>query len=189
MATSDVEIVSNALGILGDQPITSLSDDSDRGRLGNRLYTPTIDEVLRAHPWNCAKVRVELARNAIGPVWGFSYAYTLPTSPWCLRVLETSLDEDRDEWQIEGRTLVTDISSVKILYIGRVADPTRFDSLCEAAITHRLAAKMAYALTENAEKVVALWNLYAAILKEARSIDGQEGTAKQFTTTALTEVR
>ena len=189
MATSAAEIASNALGILGGEPITALTDNSQRGRLCNRLYQPTMDEVLRAHPWNCAKVRRELARNQTAPIWDFSYAYTLPTDPWCLRILETDLDEDGYEWQVEGRTLVSDQSSVKILYIGRISDPTRFDSLCEAAITHRLAAKMAYAITENASKVGDLWNLYAAILKEARSVDGQEGTIRQFTTKALTEVR
>lgn len=189
MAESDAEIASNALAILGDAPITSLADDSDRGRLCNRLYTPTMREVLRAHPWNCAKVRVELARNATAPVWDFTYAFTLPNDPYCLRILETSLDEDGDEWQIEGRTLVTDVSSVKVLYIGEISDPARFDSLCEAAFVHRLAAKMAYAVTEHAAKTVDLWNLYAAVLKEARSIDGQEGTIRQYTTKALTSVR
>ena len=45
MAT-EVSICSNALRRLGDDPITSLTDDSERARLCNSFYADTRDSVL-----------------------------------------------------------------------------------------------------------------------------------------------
>jgi len=58
MATA-VSICSNALRKLGDDPITSLTDDTERARLCNAFYEPTRDAVLRSHPWNFAIERQE----------------------------------------------------------------------------------------------------------------------------------
>jgi len=51
MAT-EVSICSNALRRLGDDPITALTDDTERARLCNAFYVPSRDLVLRSHPWN-----------------------------------------------------------------------------------------------------------------------------------------
>ncbi len=58
---SFVEIGSNALRLLGDDPITSLTEDSERARLVNAIYEEVRNEVTRAAMWNCAKDRQVLA--------------------------------------------------------------------------------------------------------------------------------
>ena len=87
MAT-DVSICSNALRRLGDSPITSLTDDTERARLCNSFFTDARDTVLRTHPWNFSITRASLAQLSEAPAYGFSYMYALPTNPYCLRVLE-----------------------------------------------------------------------------------------------------
>jgi len=60
MAT-EVSICSNALRRLGDDPITSLTDDTERARLCNAFYQDSRDLVLRSHPWNFAITRASTA--------------------------------------------------------------------------------------------------------------------------------
>ena len=59
MAT-EVSICANALRRLGDDPITSLTDDTERARLCNAFYEDARDACLRSHPWNFAITRASL---------------------------------------------------------------------------------------------------------------------------------
>ena len=92
MAT-EVSICSNALRRLGDDPITSLTDNTERARLCNSFYEDTRDAVLRLHPWNFAITRTSLAKLSDAPAYGFSNQFSLPTSPYCLRVLAMEYED------------------------------------------------------------------------------------------------
>src|SRR5918999_1562297 len=135
MAESEVQICSDALGVLGLDAITSLNDDTKRARVCKRQYPRVRDAILRAHPWNCATFRQVLAQSAATPAFGYSYAHTLPTDPACLRALATDLDREEggagDEWRLEIvnglRVLVADVSPVRLRFTGRITDPTLFD--------------------------------------------------------------
>ena len=92
MAT-EVSICSNALRRLGDDPITSLTDDTERARLCNAFYADARDACLRSHPWNFAITRASLAQLSATPVYGFDYQFALPTDPFCLRVLAMEFED------------------------------------------------------------------------------------------------
>ena len=77
MAT-EVSICSNALRRLGDDPITALTDDTERARLCNAFYVPSRDLVLRSHPWNFAVTRATLAQLSDTPVYEYGYQYAFP---------------------------------------------------------------------------------------------------------------
>lgn len=186
---SSVEICNRALVRLGEDTITSLSDDSDRARICNALYQEVLETTLSEYPWNCAIYRAELARLADTPVWDFAYAYQLPTDPYCLRVLETDLDIQDYPWQIEGRTLVTDANSVKIKYLALLDDPNNIPPLLRELIAIRLAAEACYPITGDAKLAISVWDLYARKEREAKLTDGQEGTPKRIDSNDLTDVR
>ena len=189
MATSDVELVSNALRLIGDDPITALSDNSERARLANAFYTPTLDELLRQQNWNFAQKRVTLVELATAPVWDFAHQFQLPENPYCLYVLETSLGSD-EPWRLEGRALVTDASSVSILYVARITDVTVWDGLFAEAFTYELAFKFSYPLTRNAQLSEVLQRESEKKFQRAKSRDGQEARMlKKFLSSSLTQVR
>lgn len=188
--TADVDFCSNALLMLGADRITSLSEDNDAARLCNSLVDPTRDAVLRAHPWNFAIRRQTLNLLVGAPVWRFARAFQLPSDPYCLRVLRTDADLVSGwAWKIEGRQLVTNLSSVKIEYIARITDVASYDSLFLDALTYRMAEKLAFPLTGSFEKAKGFRELYLGVLTEARSIDGLEGTPEQLTADDLIIVR
>jgi len=176
MATSDAQVCNMALGKLGADPILTLAQDNENARACNRIYSEMRDAVIAVHAWNFAINRATLAQLSTAPASGYEYAYQLPTNPYCLRVLE--LKEERDSgyrYRIEGRTLVTDADSARIKYLMRVTDPQQFSSWFTQTLATRLAAELAYEITESRTKEADMWALYDAKLGEAEEMDAQEG--------------
>jgi hypothetical protein len=191
MAT-EVSICSNALRKLGDDPITSLTDDTERARLCNSFYESSRDACLRAHPWNFAITRATLAQLSTTPAYGFSYQYALPTDPYCLRVLEMEYQDyifKIENLATEGRVLLTDESTAKILYIARITDTSLFDSLFVDLLTAKLSINLAYAITGSLKVQEQMYLLYTKILSEARSVDGQEGFIDDLVSDTFTDFR
>jgi|TARA_R110002073_G_scaffold33206_3_gene99857 hypothetical protein len=191
MAT-EVSICSNALRKLGDDPITSLTEDTERARLCNAFYNTARDSLLRSHPWNFAITRASLTRLSSTPAYGFAYQYALPTDPYCLRVLEMEYQDyifKIENLATEGRVLLSDESTAKILYVGRITDTTLFDSLFIDTLTAHLALKLAYPITNSVTLQAQMQKLYQAKLSEARSVDGQEGFIDDLVSDTFTDFR
>lgn len=191
MAT-EVSICSNALRRLGDSPITTLSDNTERARLCNAFYADARDAVLRSHPWNFAITRATLAQLSSTPAYGYSYQYALPTDPYCLRVLEMEYSDYKfkiENSATEGRVLLTDESEAKILYIAKVTDPTKFDAMFVDTLTAKLAVDLAYPVTNSVQFQAQMQKLYQLKLSEARSIDGQEGFIDELVSNTFTDFR
>jgi hypothetical protein len=191
VAISDVSITSSALRRLGDDPITSLSDDSDRARLMNALLPTVLDAVLRAHRWNFAIARASLAAQAAAPAWGYDYGYTLPNNPYCLRLLTTeAYDEDKTPFVVEGRTILTDAAApLNVLFIARITDPTLYDAMFVEALIARLAAEAAYPVTGSKQAAETQFQLYQLKVREAMAYDGLEGTPEELESNDLIDIR
>ena len=168
---SIVDICNGSLNQLGATTIVSLTEDSKNGRLCNARFTQIRDSVFRSHPWNCLQKRVELAADTTSPAWGFKFAYTLPAD--CLRLLRI-LDYDSN-YKVEGRKILSNTSSMKILYIGRVTDPNEYDELLRETLSAALGADIAFAVTSNNQTATNMYNLFQDKLKDARFVDSTEG--------------
>jgi|TARA_Y100000015_G_C2369942_1_gene79499 plasmid maintenance system antidote protein VapI len=191
MAT-EVSICANALRRLGDDPITSLTDDTERARLCNAFYSDARDAVLRSHPWNFAITRATLAQLSDTPAYGFNYQYALPTDPFCLRVLEMEYKDyifKVENVATHGRVLLTDEGTAKILYIARITDTTLFDAMFVDTLTAKLAVDLAYPVTNSMQVQTNMQKLYQLKLSEARSIDGQEGFIDDLVSNTFTDFR
>ena len=168
---STVDICNGALNQLGATTILSLTEDSKNARLCNSRFTQVRDGVFRSHPWNCLQKRIELAQDTTAPAWGFSYAYTLPAD--CLRLLRI-LDYDSN-YKVEGRKILSNTSSMKILYIGRITDPNEYDESLRETLSAALGADIAFAVTSNNQTATNMYNLFQDKLKDARFVDSTEG--------------
>ena len=168
---STVDISNGALNQLGATTILSLTEDSKNARLCNSRYTQVRDAVFRSHPWNCLQERLELAQSTTTPAWGYSFKYDLPGD--CLRLLRI-LDYDSDH-KVEGRSILSNNSSMKILYISRVTDPNQYDENLRETLSAALAADIAYAITSNNTTQQNMLALYQEKLRDARFVDSTEG--------------
>lgn len=174
MAGSEVEIAKRALDLLGAQPITALDDGSVAGRLCARNYAPARDAVLRDYPWNDAQARAVLAADVQPPAWGFAFAYTLPTD--CLRVIEIEGElRHGGRWRVEGGKLLTDTAGpLRIRYTRRLTDPAAIGPLLADAIAARLAAHIAFPITNSASQAEQMRVLAEQMIRRARHIDAIE---------------
>lgn len=181
---SVVDICNEAMDLLGAATITALTENSKEARLCNRRFETVRDAVLRSHPWNAAIRRASLPQDSTGPAFGFTYQYTLPSDPYCLRVLsfwnsnvdsEVAAYDSQVMFKIEGRKVLSNEGTCKITYLARVTDTEQYDSLLSSTIAHKLAAETAYAITGSTSVSQAMQQLYQSRLSEARSIDAMEG--------------
>ena len=168
---SIVGICNGALNQLGATTILSLTEDSKNARLCNSRYTQVRDALFRTHPWNCLQKRIQIAADSTAPAWGFSFAYTLPAD--CLRLLRI-LDYDSN-YKVEGRKILSNTSTMKILYISRVTDPNEYDELLRETLSASLSADIAFAVTSNNTTSQNMYQLYQEKLKDARFVDSTEG--------------
>lgn len=196
-----VDIANYALNIIGASNISDFGENSKAARLVNQRYEAVRDAVFRSHPWNCLIRRAELAQEVDAPVFGYAYQYSLPTDPFCLRVLEFSngsLSYPQDNmtnnsggpvFMIEGRKLLTDEGTARIKYIGRVTDPQQYDALLTEALAARLASEIAYALTGSTSVSQLADSLYRDKLREARFVDATEGAPQKLEASDFIEAR
>jgi hypothetical protein len=191
MAT-EVSICSNALRRLGDSPITSLTEDSERARLCNAFYEPSRDAILRSHTWNFAINRATLAKLSSAPAFEYAFQYALPTDPFCLRVLKMEFEDY--EFKVEnlagqGRVLLTNEGEANIIYIARVTDPSLFDSMFVDVLTAKLAVDLAYPVTNSTTLQTQMQRLFERKLSDARSLDSTEGTTDSLISNVFTDFR
>lgn len=187
--SSVVDICNLALYNLGDDAITSIDDTSKRAKLCKAFYPIVRDAVLRAHPWNCAKYTQPLALLGTAPTnTNWASQFTLPTSPYCLWVPKI-LNEDLI-YEVAGRVLLSDETTILLNYIYQITDPGNYDSLLLDAIAARLSVNLAYPLTGVQSNAKMMWELYQMKIAEARTQDGMEnGEEKVYESNSLIEVR
>ena len=157
----------------------------------NRFYEGERAALLRSHRWNCAVTTVNLASLVETPIIDWKYKFTLPTDPYCLRVLDvrTVTGDIKLDFEIQGREILTEETTVDITYIKRLEDATQFDALLYQALVFRMAWKLAYPIARSTTVMQQMAQLYDAVVRDARTIDSQEGTPEIIETATLTDVR
>ena len=189
--TSKVDLANEALLLLGSNTITSFTDNDSNAVLVNRFFPSERDAVLRSHRWNCAITTANIASLSTAPIIDWEYKFTLPTDPYCLRVLDvrTVTGDIKLDHEIHGRELLTEESSVDITYIQRLEDTTQFDSLLYQALVFRMAWKLAFPIMRSHTVMGQMGQMYEAVVREARTIDSQEGTPETIDTGTLSDLR
>lgn len=188
---SKVDLANEALLLLGANTITSFADNDPNAVLVNRFYEGEKDALLRSHRWNCAVTTANLASLVDTPIIDWEFKFNLPTDPYCLRVLDvrTVTGDIKLDFEIQGRELLTEESTVDITYIKRISDASQFDSLLYQALVFRMAWKLSFPITRSSGVMQQMAQLYDAVVRDARTIDSQEGTPEIIETDTLTDVR
>jgi len=195
---SVVDICNEAMDLLGAATITALTENSKEARLCNRRFETVRDAVFRAHTWNVSIQRSSLALDTDTPAFGFAYQFSLPTDPYCLRVVsfwnsnvnnDVAAYDSNVMFKIEGRKVLSNEGTCSIIYIARVTDTEQYDPLLSSTIAHRLASETAYAITGSNSLAQSMYALYQARLSEARSMDALEGYPEQLQADTYTNAR
>ena len=183
MATGSgiTEIANIALTNLGEATVSDVTtDNNERARLINSRFDDIRDTVFRSHPWNVTVRRTVLSAVEATPNWGYKYSFPFPTNVGadgnaenCIRVL--GLQDHTTPYRIEGKSILTDASTINVKWQARGLDMTTLDSILRSVIGLRIAWELAEPLTGKTSLKDEMYKKYAVSLQEARSLDAQEG--------------
>lgn len=186
MATS-VSICSNALVMLGGKPFSSFDESKDHVRTAANLYPSVRDTVLRAHPWNCATKRVQLAPLAAAPAFDFSHQFQLP-GDW-LRTIQVGEKGSMIAYRSEGQRILASTTLLPLVYLFRNDVEATWSSNLIHVMELAMAAKMAYSVTASASMRDSQRDEYMRELKFAKAVDGQDDPPEEFDEGSFLESR
>jgi len=163
-------IANLALSSLGEARIQNLNDNNSRARACNARINDVITSILRMHVWNSALERKQL--TSVGtPLFGYNYIYQLPAD--CIRVVEVN---PISRYQVEKKNILSNESTLNILYVAEPTDLNNLDSLLAEAIAMKLAVEIAETLTSKQGLKAELMQKYVIALQEARAANSHDKT-------------
>ena len=185
--TTPVSICSGALVMLGDKPIASLTENTDRARMAANLYPDERAGFLRAHPWNAAIKRVTLSPSSTAPAFDSFSVFDLPSD--CMRVLSVGSENDsRGGYRVEGRSILYPGAVAYLRYVADVPE-SMWDAHMILAMKTRMAALMSYAVTGSATLAQSWLEQSKTELRTAKTTDGQEDPPEDLDDGQLLESR
>jgi hypothetical protein len=186
MAANSVEIANNALIRIGANTITALSDSTKEARACNARYNPARKAVLRSYPWNFAKKRDTLS-TAVGSPGDFGYEFDFAVPSDFLRII--TLDTGNADYRLEQGKILTDASTVDLLYVFDITDTTKFDPMFDEALGLYLAWSVCFHLTQSNELRKVIWDEYYAMMRISRFVNATENPTGLVQATQWIEAR
>jgi len=174
--TASVDIVNVTLRALGGTRITSLTDGSPNANAANDVYDLVRDQVLRAHPWNFATMRAQLAELGSTPAFGYDHQYALP-SDWIRTISVHDNDaglggiDYKEETYSGQRVILANADQVYLRYVGRVTDPNLYPPDFIIALAVELGVRLAPAIPNSISAKEDLEREVKGLLLGAKSAD------------------
>lgn len=187
--TSQIVICNRALSKLGEQRITSLSDDVKAARAVSAAFDSVRDDELRANGWAFAMKRDQLAAEVVPPAFGFSYRYQLPTDcvrPWRIGEwwwagpdLSDYRNAEAAPYSIEAGFILTSegqaasgtAAALNLIYLYRVTDTNQWDANFVEAFACRLAMEVCDELTQSDTKADKVEGQYDKAIARAHRVN------------------
>ena len=197
--TDRIDIANIALTMLGEEPITSVDDDSKPARAIKLNYSIARDAALEAYEWSFAVRQFKPNKLVDPPLWMYEYAYEIPSD--ILRVLAVErtpvsqpvrqLDAEDSrlrrsvDHEVQGRKILTSWDPIYCTGIGRIEEEGLFSNLFCHAFAAKLAMLICYSITESNSKFDRVTGLFGGFIQEARSRDGQQSSTRRLRSTRL----
>lgn len=171
MAFSKVQLASNALVLLGDDPISSFTESSAGSVTAANLYETSYLSMLSSHRWKFATKKESLSRLSASPKNEYKYQFQLPTD-----IVTLITTYPVSTYRILGDKLYSDQQTVEIDYIYKVTED-KFPSYFVKAFEFFLASQFAIPITEDLNKADIMQRFYEMESRKARYADSQSQPA------------
>jgi len=176
-ALSKIGIWKMTANMLGELPMTSVSDDSRIARMLGDEYDQARDAEMRKHYWNFAIKRAALAADATAPAFDWDRQFTLPSDYIALLPLTVNGVPQNASipYTIEGQKLLTDATApLKMRYVFRETREGYFDPLFADALAAALALRIGHSITGKTSYMDRATVAYDRAIKQARLNDAIE---------------
>jgi len=172
--TSKIQLISNALILLGDAPISALTDSGAGAIAGANLYDSSYINMLSMHRWRFATKKAKLARLSETPQSEYKYQYQMPSDLVMLQ--NTTAERDFDIYEDK---IYTNYKELEIEYTYKVKEdflPAYFIKTFEFF----LAAQFAIPVTGNTTRANEYLGMYNSQLRKAKALDSTSRPAQQI---------
>lgn len=187
MSKTKIDIVNSALVLVGDNPITSLDDQTTQALVANTL----LDDIVEAELF---ETRWRFALNT--SVSTFVSSKTHPTGLGVFQIpsgtirIWNVLERGKSvlgEWEMEGDKLLIDADSNSDIAIERTVEPhvAYWPPHFRMAIIHALAAVFCMGLTDNDDKSKLLSAVGDTYRRKARAQDSGQSTPRVVNTSQM----
>lgn len=177
--SSEVSQCNLGIAALGEKAfIQSLDENSVAAKYCKLFYDPARRSALRAHGWNFAKGRVDLALLGDGPS-PWAYQYALPSNCLRARYINPAYPGEKVPFEIaldssgSVKVINTDRETATLIYTVDVTNPNIFDPLFVDVMAASLAWRLAPVLAPN--KLADMERRFIASVRAAQAADAGEG--------------
>jgi hypothetical protein len=177
MAISNTSICNMALRKLGAKRLNDLDTDSSVNAIDCRLhYEQTRDALIESHFWRFASGREDLSEDTETPAFEWERQFILPTDYMVKKSVWSGLGpyNTNFSYALEGDRLLTNESDIKLRYIKRVTDPTKFNELFIEVFVLKLALKLVALAGANPKMSQTIATELIPVMRKVRTSSRQE---------------
>lgn len=190
---SVTSICNQALARLGGNQIINLDDNTQEAKLCKAVYENLRNTVLEEHQWSFAIGRHKLVKSNESFVGG-QYANYFLIPPFVINIIRASSNPDdrttnTDNWRVEAGYVTSDASTIYIKTVDKIIDPNKYSPMFTQALAIRIAAEIAWPLTQSMSVGSGLLREYARLMGLAAQKDGQQGTTERVRSGRYLSVR
>lgn len=181
-ATTDIDVCSRALILIGADPITSFTDSNNESLIAANMYEDIARSALVNTRWRFATNQFVLNRLSAAPTGRYDAAYQLPND-WLMTHVVTVNDSPID-YQTYGNKLYCDATSNQQLVLDYTyrADEIDWPSYFTVAVEYELAAMFAASLARDSQLAQLMQQQATSKMIQARNLDAQQQTTRKLTT-------
>lgn len=189
--TTVTEICNVAMAHLGVDGIEDFaSDESRQAVLCRQVYGATRRVVLSERAWQFAKERAILSPKVGSPVWGYDYAFEIPSDVIFVHRCYAPTNHSRQtQWDRVKDEIHSNQATLHVEWIVDVENPAEFSAGFVIALGLRLARDTCLALTESRSLYDRLVGTYRESIDEAGASDGRQGRTERMQSDSLITAR
>jgi hypothetical protein len=181
---SKIDIISKALILCGERPLTSLTDNRYGATVGSNLFELIYENEIQSNPWRFSMKKKLLSQLVDVPLNSWRYAYQLPSD----MLLPRGVIPVDPIYEIFGTHLYSNFSSVELDYQFK-PDITACPAYFSLLMVYAMAKNMGRPIKENGVAAEELKKMYNEQRNVALYADAQGRPAKQTVSSPFVNVR
>lgn len=178
--STDIEVAQKAMVLIGLEPLTAFTDNTDEALVANTIFEDVVTDCLGQHSWNFATGQKALARLTDVPADRWDAAYALPTSPEVIQVLTVTISDVPQRYDIYERYVYINAQEADEVVLNYVFRPETqyWPPTFTMWVIFRLASVFALSVTRKGDVANAYTRLAEEQFKRAKARDSQQVTTQ-----------
>lgn len=174
--STDIEVAQKAMVLIGLEPLTAFTDNTDEALVANTIFEDVVTDCLAQNNWNFATGQSTLARLSDAPVDRWEAAYSMPQTPPVLQVQTITIDDIPQQYDIYERYIYMNAESTQTVVMNYIFRPETqyWPPSFTMWVIYRLASVLALSVTRKADIAQSYVTLAEQQFRRAKARDAQQ---------------